>query len=339
MGTLRLSDHFRNCTMRIVSMLIMLGLGLAFGQPGRGQGGGGYPVERQRRSPHGNQRGLSVKIDDTPDGPNGRFPPQQQPAGPNGGFPPQQQPAGPNGGFFPPQQPAGPNGGGFFPPQQPGGPNNGFPPQQWPAGPPPRFGPNNGGFLPPQQPAGPNNGFPPQQQPAGPNNGFGQQQPDYYCVDKNPKCSLWANNGWCGKGSRYMLNRCKKSCNLCQGGYNGEISAPKTGTSQGGLMQRLKDMLKGKSYIDMAVMMDVTKDGKVTRDEFKHFVAGLVGQNYLNGFENSLIDKLWNKLGGNGDSGNSGGIPANEAFQPAAPPVRYGTWNGQNGFNSGFQQA
>merc|ERR1719495_474660 len=87
--------------------------------------------------------------------------------------------------------------------------------------------------------------------------------------------------------------------------------------------------------------MDVTKDGKVTRDEFKHFVAGLVGQNYLNGFENSLVDKLWNKLGGDGDSGNSGGIPdiANEPFQPAAPPVRYGTWNGQNGFNSGFQQA
>merc|ERR1711936_567400 len=181
MGTLRLSDHFRNCTMRIVSMLIMLGLGLAFGQPGRGQGGGGYPVERQRRSPHGNQRGLSVKIDDTPDGPNGRFPPQQQPAGPNGGFPPQQQPAGPNGGFFPPQQPAGPNG-----------------------------------------------GFSPQQQPAGPNGGFWQQQADFDCVDNTRKCSRWAVNGWCSakalKRSHYMLNNCKKSCKLCQGG--GAINAP-----------------------------------------------------------------------------------------------------------------
>merc|ERR1719402_961192 len=181
--------------MKIVSMMVMFGLGLAFGLPGShrplnvgrgrgrgiGQEGGDYPVERQRRSPHyhqGNQRGLSVRIDDTPDGPNGRFPPQQQPAGPNGGFP---------------------------------------------AGPPTRFGPN-GGFPPQQQPAGPNGRFSPQQQPAGPNGGFWQQQADFDCVDKTRKCTRWAVNGWCGKRSRYMLNNCKKSCNLCQGG--GAINAP-----------------------------------------------------------------------------------------------------------------
>jgi len=57
--------------------------------------------------------------------------------------------------------------------------------------------------------------------------GWPGDRPVYNCVDKTRKCSRWAVYGWCGKNSQFMLNNCKKSCNLCQGRAYG-IAAAKT---------------------------------------------------------------------------------------------------------------
>ena len=51
-------------------------------------------------------------------------------------------------------------------------------------------------------------------------------QPPITCTDIGQHCPYWARTGECQKNALYMLENCKKSCNLCIGGSNCADKSP-----------------------------------------------------------------------------------------------------------------
>jgi len=126
---------------------------------------------------------------------------------------------------------------------------------------------------------------------------------DSYCADNNQKCSRWAVNGWC-KRSRYMLNNCKKSCNLCQGGYIGEISVPRTDSCPeelivilSGLAYQAQDDKVGK-YHKAGTVNERPYWKKDEEDKYDHIIDAIWFDPSHSAWEIGPIDKLGSDIGG-----------------------------------------